>query len=416
VLTVFAPPGDLIAYVRVVSSNPNRPAGLSIDCLDYPNPTERVDTNFFENPDQFFQALAQTEKLQKFFWDFNPHDQPTIIPGLNGPLDINTHGLDPDDPWTDSAGNNLWPPFVDNVQFEGNITPQGPFTPQGIDALAFAHPGSFPVNNNALVSNFFVNSFEIVSGPPAGDNHTAFALEILSLAGPLPTIIHVTVYDKEENELGKYVIDYTGGKRFLGILTKDQVTIGRIDIWDVNGGAEGVSAISAFAKNPFGCPGDGDCCQPTGLPGCNNTDCCRRVCAIDPFCCDVAWDTICVNEANNFPQCGCGNPNACQPPFNCSGPPATQCGVGTPFNCFCFEVDNNAAGPGICIQDFFCTFIPCPAGGCPPGFVCVTNSCCGPSECVPIIKCDQVPADAGPMVVPPEGGMTGSGARYEATK
>ncbi len=414
VLTVFAPPGDLIAYVRIVSSNPARPAGLSIDCLDYPNPTERVDTNFFEDPGQFFQALEQTEKLQKFFWDFNPHDQPTIIPGLNGPLDINTHGLDPDDPWTDPAGNNLWPPFVDNVQFEGNITPQGPFTPQGIDALAFAWPGTFPpLNNNALVSNFFVNSFEIISGPPAGDNHTAFALEILSLAGPVPTLIHVTVYDKEDNELGKYVIQYEGGKRFLGILTKDQVTIGRIDIWDVNNGAEGVSSIAAFAKNPFGCPGEGPCCQPTGLPGCNNVDCCRRVCAIDPFCCDTAWDTICANEAAQFPQCGC-NPNACSPPGVCGT--FQQCGIGTPFNCFCWEIDNNTAGPGMCLQDFFCDGTTCPAGGCPPGFVCVTNSCCGPSQCVPIIKCEPVPADAAPMVVPPGGGMTGSGAYYEATK
>jgi hypothetical protein len=413
VLTVFAPPGDLIAYVRVVSSNPARPAGLSIDCLDYPNPTERTDVNFFQDPLQFFQALDQTQKLQKFFWDFKPHDQPTFIPGLNGPLDINTHGLDPDDPWTDPAGANLWPPFVDNVQFEGNITPQGPLTPQGIDALAFAHPGNFPVNNNALVSNFFVNSFEIISGPPAGDNHTAFALEILSLAGPLPTVIHVTVYDKEDTELGKYVLDYTGGKRFLGILTKDQVTIGRIDIWDVSNGAEGISSIAAFAKpNPFGCPGQGDCCQPTGQPGCNNTDCCRRVCALDPFCCDIAWDSICANEAASFPQCGC-NPNACQPAGVCGT--HVQCGIGSPFNCYCFEVDNNAAGPGSCIQDFLCTFVPCPAGGCPPGFVCVTNSCCGPSECVPIVKCQDA-ASAGPVAVPDGGGLTGSGAWIDAPK
>ncbi len=475
VLTVFAPPGDLIAYVRVVSSNPARPAGLSIDCLDYPNPTERVDTNFFEDPGQFFQALSQTEKLQKFFWDFKPHDQAPIAVPLNGPLDINTHGLDPDDPWTDPAGGNLWPPFVDNVQFNTNLQPQGPFAPRNLDAIAFFPAGTFPgFDNNLMLANFFVDSFEIISGPPAGDNHTAFALEVVSIIGPLPTLIHVTVYDKQDQELGKYVLKYDGGKRFLGILTKDQVTIGRIDIWDVGGGAEGVSSIAAFAKNPsgcpgpesccvphgtpacdnvdccrrvcaidpfccdiqwdqicvneaatfpqcgcgnpFGCPGQGDCCQPTGLPGCNNVDCCRRVCTIDPFCCNVAWDQLCVDQAATFPQCGCGGgQNACEPPGVCGT--FQVCGIGTPFDCLCWEIDFNPAGPGMCLQDFFCTsVVPCPPGGCPPGFVCVTNSCCGPAFCVPIIKCDPVPSDAGRMAVPEGSGLTGSGAFIEAGK
>jgi hypothetical protein len=46
-----------------------------------------------------------------------------------------------------------------------------------------------------------------------------------------------------------------------------------------------------------GCPGSGDCFEPDGSPGCKDTSCCTVVCAVDPFCCDVVWDGLCVKEA-----------------------------------------------------------------------------------------------------------------------
>ncbi|MHC4220758.1 MAG: hypothetical protein ACYSU7_20175, partial [Planctomycetota bacterium] len=213
---------------------------------------------FFTDPGLFAQTLQDINKVSKAQWDFGPHDNNPIIPGLDGPLDINTHGLDPDDPWTDAAGNNLWPPDVDNVQFYGNSTPGGPLTPVGVDALAFAHPGNFAIDNNALVSNFFVNSFDIVSGPPAGDNHTAMSFELISLAGPLPTVILVTVYDKNDVSLGVFTVDYQGGKVFLGILVGPGQTIGRVDIWDQSDGAEGISNFALYLQQeqlPW-CPWD----------------------------------------------------------------------------------------------------------------------------------------------------------------
>ncbi len=57
--------------------------------------------------------------------------------------------------------------------------------------------------------------------------------------------------------------------------------------------------------NPFGCPQPGSCCKPHGNPGCDDTSCCRSVCEFDPFCCQVQWDLVCVNDAQLFPQCGC---------------------------------------------------------------------------------------------------------------
>jgi hypothetical protein len=34
-----------------------------------------------------------------------------------------------------------------------------------------------------------------------------------------------------------------------------------------------------------------------GNGGCSDQCCCESVCATDPFCCDVRWDTICATAA-----------------------------------------------------------------------------------------------------------------------
>lgn len=61
---------------------------------------------------------------------------------------------------------------------------------------------------------------------------------------------------------------------------------------------------------PCGEPAAGHCCQPHATPGCGQAACCMEVCAVDPFCCEVAWDGICVNEGNdiNCFACGCCAP------------------------------------------------------------------------------------------------------------
>jgi hypothetical protein len=73
--------------------------------------------------------------------------------------------------------------------------------------------------------------------------------------------------------------------------------------------AAGVCAASCpcgGGGNPACGPGTGDCCVADGLPGCEDVDCCNAVCAIDSFCCDTAWDSICVGEAEDEPLCDCG--------------------------------------------------------------------------------------------------------------
>lgn len=53
--------------------------------------------------------------------------------------------------------------------------------------------------------------------------------------------------------------------------------------------------------------GEGDCFVANGTVGCDDADCCEMVCAIDPFCCSTAWDTLCAQEAQNLcsPSCPC---------------------------------------------------------------------------------------------------------------
>ena len=78
-----------------------------------------------------------------------------------------------------------------------------------------------------------------------------------------------------------------------------------------------------YGDPPSPCgPPNHRCCSPGG-PGCNDVKCCEAVCAADPFCCDIAWDVLCVAAADSLcgPVCvdGCSpdNPHDC---FTVGGP------------------------------------------------------------------------------------------------
>ena len=47
-------------------------------------------------------------------------------------------------------------------------------------------------------------------------------------------------------------------------------------------------------------PGNGDYCVSHGSPGCDDVECCKTVCAIDPFCRTNVWDGICADEATDL--------------------------------------------------------------------------------------------------------------------
>jgi V8-like Glu-specific endopeptidase len=59
--------------------------------------------------------------------------------------------------------------------------------------------------------------------------------------------------------------------------------------------------------NCDGMCGTGGSCFETHEPGCADAECCVSVCESDPWCCTVAWDSICVGEAWNLCTV-CGDP------------------------------------------------------------------------------------------------------------
>ncbi len=58
-----------------------------------------------------------------------------------------------------------------------------------------------------------------------------------------------------------------------------------------------------------GVAGAGSCFVSHGGTSCADSSCCASVCAVDPFCCDVAWDSICVGEAGTLCPPACGHPS-----------------------------------------------------------------------------------------------------------
>ncbi|MHC5028842.1 MAG: hypothetical protein ACYTGR_18995, partial [Planctomycetota bacterium] len=77
--------------------------------------------------------------------------------------------------------------------------------------------------------------------------------------------------------------------------------------WDGVCAATAAVSCSGCGGNPA-CPGEGDCCESNGTPGCDDGACCATVCAADAFCCDTTWDSVCAGMADEL--CGglCGVP------------------------------------------------------------------------------------------------------------
>ena len=64
-------------------------------------------------------------------------------------------------------------------------------------------------------------------------------------------------------------------------------------------------AFTRLEKAVGGIPPSGDCCTPHERPGCEDPVCEAAVCDIDCFCCDQNWDEVCVEIAEENPDCDC---------------------------------------------------------------------------------------------------------------
>lgn len=83
----------------------------------------------------------------------------------------------------------------------------------------------------------------------------------------------------------------------------------------------------------FDNPATNQCCEASGAPGCNDDGVLACVCALDSFCCQVAFDEICVNLA--LTSCGATCSNAGAESDCCAASDAPGCTEQTVHDCMC---------------------------------------------------------------------------------
>lgn len=83
-------------------------------------------------------------------------------------------------------------------------------------------------------------------------------------------------------------------------------------IWDVGCAQDAGRLCPVLCPSTCG-PGAGDCCTENGTPGCEDVPCCQAVCDRDSFCCNVVWDNVCADGAQDLcpDLCGGGTSNCC---------------------------------------------------------------------------------------------------------
>jgi hypothetical protein len=212
--------------------------------------------HFFLDPGAFDTAVTVAGRVSAAAWDFAPHSLgPAEGAGLVVPQDIVTHVDNLVDPWTDTGtGADLWPGAVDSVQFVSNLDPHGDLTIGADETLVFATAGYHQdITDDFIGETTLAGSFDIVSGAPANEDHSAIGLELLVSAGPgvgpgvVPLAVRVAVYDEQDAQLGELVLNtFNGVKEFVGIVAGERQAIGRVDIWSPADASEGISSIDLY--------------------------------------------------------------------------------------------------------------------------------------------------------------------------
>lgn len=116
------------------------------------------------------------------------------------------------------------------------------------------------------------------------------------------------------------------------------------------GDCEGVDPRPTAA--PTATPAMSECFDVQPIPSCTNEDCSEIVCLIDPFCCDISWDSSCVEFAclncQGAPEEVCdvvGGTLA--PTFE---PVASDCSFASPLG----GCTNESCQAAVCGEDAFC--------------------------------------------------------------
>src|SRR5262249_11612350 len=92
-----------------------------------------------------------------------------------------------------------------------------------------------------------------------------------------------------------------------------------------------IAACASLAAAASSFAGVSSCCVPNAGVGCDDPACQAAVCNQDQFCCDVAWDFSCADEALSLCVDLCDAP--APPNDECDAAIAIFAGV-TPFSTF----------------------------------------------------------------------------------
>jgi hypothetical protein len=102
-------------------------------------------------------------------------------------------------------------------------------------------------------------------------------------------------------------------------------------------GSGGASAGSSGGSEPPSPPAnDGDCCEAAGGTGCGDPAIAACVCSVDPVCCDHGWDALCVDHIESLGCGGCSVGPESLDVVGCCAPHADpSCADGAIAACVC---------------------------------------------------------------------------------
>ena len=159
-------------------------------------------------------------------------------------------------------------------------------------------PNALNFENSDNVTHMLVRGF---TGALGDDLHTGTScvldatpwtavVDAVGLRGPDTTCIFADEYTGPD---GAFTVAHAYRCAPEGDWTKGAFSI------EYSGDTPGAANRTCAAGPPVECgdKGTGSCSEARETPFCDDQTCCTNVCAIDPTCCDVAWDAECVTQA-----------------------------------------------------------------------------------------------------------------------
>ena len=159
-------------------------------------------------------------------------------------------------------------------------------------------PNALNFENSDNVTHMLVRGF---SGALGDNLHTGTScvldstpwtalVDAIGLKGPDTTCIFTDTYVGPD---GSFTVAHAYRCAPEGTWTASAFSI------EYGGDTPGTANRTCAAGPPVECgdAGTGSCSQARTTPFCEDQACCTNVCAIDPTCCDVAWDAECVAQA-----------------------------------------------------------------------------------------------------------------------